>query len=116
MTLNTSYSNDALLGILGERLTQRRISMSLTQADLAQQAGISKRTIENVENGGSTHLANFVRILRVLGLLDAMMNAIPEPSISPMQMLRFREKTRKRVSKKMVVREQKKPWTWGDEK
>jgi len=70
MTNNGSSFENAPLATLGHRLEQRRLARDLTQATLAREAGVSKSTIERLENGASVQLANLVRVLRALELLD----------------------------------------------
>ncbi len=42
-------NDDAVLAELGRALAERRIGIGLTQAALAEQAGIGKRTVERIE-------------------------------------------------------------------
>lgn len=112
----TLLSDTAVLSMLGDRITRRRLELGLTQAEVALQAAIAKRTLEHVEAGGSTHLVNFIRVLRVLGLLDALLAAIPDPGISPMHMVRLRGKEPKRASRRTQKATEPRPWKWGDEK
>mgnify|MGYP000461714881 CR=1 FL=1 len=44
----------------------------LTQADLAHEAGVSKRTVERIEAGASAQMASLIRIFRVLDLMPAL--------------------------------------------
>lgn len=58
-----------MAGRLGNRLREVRAERGLTQAELAELAGVSRKTINTVENGifiPSTLLA--LRLARVLGL------------------------------------------------
>jgi transcriptional regulator with XRE-family HTH domain len=98
MNISQNLNDDAILKELGQRLIQRRIELSLTQQDLAEQAGIGKRTLERLEAGSSIQTSNFVRILRKLALLDSLGALIPETGPRPMDLLKLQGKTRKRVS------------------
>ena len=49
MKIEPQLTDEAVLQELGGRLTQSRIGHNLTQAALAEQAGVSKRTIERLE-------------------------------------------------------------------
>jgi transcriptional regulator with XRE-family HTH domain len=63
-------SDEALLQELGQRIARLRLERNLTQAQLAEQAGISKRTLEHLEAGAAaTKLSLFLRVLRQLDLL-----------------------------------------------
>ena len=86
MKKNQNLNDDAILKELGQRLTQRRIELTLSQQDLAEQAGIGKRALERLEAGSSIQISNFVRILRKLELLDALGALIPETGPRPMDL------------------------------
>src|SRR5256885_5069911 len=64
MKLTTEMTDAAVLEELGARLHRRRIDADLTQAQLAEEAGVSKRTVERIEAGHSTDLAMLIRVLR----------------------------------------------------
>jgi transcriptional regulator with XRE-family HTH domain len=55
---------------LGEEVARRRKAQRLRQADLAAKAGVSRGTIESLENGrlGELGIRKVVKILSVLGL------------------------------------------------
>ena len=107
-------SDESVLSELGHRLARHRINQEFTQADLAKEAGISKRTLERVEAGASTQVSSLIRILRTLGLLEGLEQTVPELGPSPMDLLKLKGKERRRVSKKNRVAENPpKPWTWG---
>ena len=115
MTAPQELTDAALLRELGERLAATRISLGLTQAVLAEQAGISKRTIERLESGeAATHLSGFLRVCRVLGLLDRLDLFVPAPTPSPMQQLKLQGKTRQRVRTKQRADDVPAKWTWSE--
>ena len=63
-------SDEALLQELDQRIARLSLERNLTQAQLAEQAGISKRTLEHLEAGAAaTKLSLFLRVLRQLDLL-----------------------------------------------
>ena len=98
MRLTNLTSDDAILAEVGQRVAQRRVNSQLTQAQLAKQAGVSKRTVERFENGESTQMSSVVRIFRVLDLLPHLDRIIPEPGIHPMDLVKMKGKIRKRAS------------------
>lgn len=114
MKINRELAPESILQELEDRMIQQRISMGLTQADLARQAGVSKRTVERIENGSDTQLSTLIRLLRVLNLVDRLDILIPENSTSPMELL---EKTKKQKKKQRMKRSIKTEpsWKWGDE-
>ncbi len=98
--MNSPSAPDSVaLNRLGNRLAALRLALNLTQADVAEQAGVSKRTIERLEAGATaTQLSTFLRVCRVLGLQDRLEQLLPEPAVSPVSQLRQQRQTRKRAS------------------
>jgi transcriptional regulator with XRE-family HTH domain len=115
MAISPDMSDDAVLETLGHRLKQRRLDLRLTQAELAEQAGIGKRTVERLENGASVQLASLVRIFRVLGLMPALDELLPQGGPRPMDLLRLQGKQRQRASSSSAHDGGDKNWEWGDE-
>jgi transcriptional regulator with XRE-family HTH domain len=114
MKINSQSSDDAVLFEIGRRLAQIRLGHNMTQADVAVRAGVSKRTIERLESGAvATQLSSFIRVCRVLELIERLDVLVPEPVPSPIAQLKLRDKTRKRASSSSV-KEQPGKWKWGD--
>ena len=116
MDFNNFTNDAAILAEIGLRVARRRIEQGLTQSDLAEQAGIGKRTLERLEAGESVQLTNFLQVMRVLQLLDGLESLLPESGPRPMELLKHQGKQRRRAS----ARQRKpdptdKPWKWGDE-
>ena len=108
--------DEGILGELGTRLADARLRLNLTQAALAEQAGVSKRTVERLESGAvATQLSGFLRVCRVLGLLEHLENLIPEAVPGPMEQWKRRGRKRKRASGGKSAPVTPKPWKWGDE-
>jgi len=115
MGIDNLHTDETILAELGERISQVRIDRQLTQAAMAEQAGVSKRTVERIEAGTSTQMSSVLRVLRVLGLLEGLNQLIPEPGPRPMDLLKLQGKQRQRASSPSIVSEPKAPWTWGDD-
>jgi len=52
---------------LGERLKYLRVHRNLDQVTLAARAGISVRTLRNLESGSGSSLRTLIQVLRTLG-------------------------------------------------
>jgi transcriptional regulator with XRE-family HTH domain len=115
MEISKLLSDEAILAELGERIARSRIDLQLTQAELAEQAGISKRTLERIESGASAQMSSMVRILRVLELLPRLEQMFPETGPTPMELLRHKGKTRQRASTRGRDQQSDESWTWDDE-
>jgi len=115
MRISPEMNDASLLSELGERLAHARLERNLTQAELAEQAGVAKRTVERLESGEvAAQLSGFLRVCRVLGLLDRFDALIPEAKPSPMMMLQMKGKMRRRASsRKSQEAKHNRPWTWG---
>jgi DNA-binding XRE family transcriptional regulator len=114
MKIEGLLTDEAILAELAGRLVQRRLELQLTQEMLAEQAGVSKRTVERVEAGATTQMSTMIRILRVLDLLDRLESLVPEAGLRPMDLLKLKGKERKRASGKRKKTDEM-PWKWGDE-
>ena len=51
MKISELLTDNVILAEIGERIARRRLDLQLTQADVAEQAGVSKRTLERIEFG-----------------------------------------------------------------
>lgn len=115
MKITQQMTDAAVLQALGERLAGARIERNLTQAALAQEAGVSKRTVERLESGEvAAQLSGFLRVCRVLGLLERLDLFLPEPVPGPMAQLRQQNRKRQRASGRRRPGTEGKPWTWGE--
>lgn len=115
MNFINDLSDDAVLKEIGNRIAQYRLNQDKTQAALAQEAGVSNRTMARVEHGDSVQAASIIRILRALQLLENLDTLIPETAVSPVQQLKMQAKRRQRASSKSAKSKRQNPWSWGDE-
>ena len=115
MKLTNDNSDSAVLKEIGNRIAQYRLNQDKTQAALAQEAGVSNRTITRVENGNSIQASSLIRILRALKLIENLDGLIPEPVASPVQQLKMQGKQRKRASSKLERPYKEGTWSWGDD-
>jgi len=119
MKLDMSMSDQTVLSEVGARVQALRLERNLTQGELAREAGLSKITVERLEAGQSTELRTLIRALRVLGLLELLNLAIPQPLPSPIDALRLRGKVRRRASGSRATSASAAPaegrWNWSDQ-
>jgi len=111
-------ADEAILGEIGGRIARRRLELQLTQADLAEQAGVAKRTVERIEAGASAQMSSLIRIFRVLEVLPGLELLLPESQPGPMELLKHKGKPRQRASGKRTAGgvEEPRPWSWDDGK
>ncbi|MBC8378584.1 MAG: helix-turn-helix domain-containing protein [Planctomycetes bacterium] len=115
MKIEAQTSPEAVIAELGARIAHRRIELGMSQAEMATQGGVGKRTIERIEAGKDTQLSTLIRLLRILELTDRLDLLIPEAKVSPIERLkRQQQPPRQRAASKQKAKP-KKPWKWGDE-
>lgn len=98
---------------LGERIKLYRISKGLTQQDVENKSGVSKRSISRLEQGESVQMDNFIKVLMALGLGENIDVLIPDMTKRPSYYLEGSIKQPQRASR---VKESKVKFKWGDEK
>lgn len=85
---------------ISEHVTTWRKLRGLTQAQLADRAGVSRGVVVRLETGDAKiSTENLLRILRALGLLDALPRAL-DPYESDLGRLRADEQLPRRVRPK----------------
>jgi transcriptional regulator with XRE-family HTH domain len=115
MKIAKRATDDVVLKELGERLARIRLDRNLTQAQLATQAGVSKRTVERLEAGTvGTQLSGFIRVCRALDVMERFDLLVPEPVPSPVEQLKMAGRKRQRASTAKPAKPSDKKWRWGD--
>lgn len=114
MAMEMGMNDAALLIMVGARIAALRLARNMTQEQMAEDAGLALRTVQRLELGAvATQLSGFLRVCRVLGLLERMHAFLPPPVASPMQQLRQAGRVRRRAT---GHRPGSKPgtWTWAE--
>lgn len=96
---------------LGQKIKIYRIMSEMSQQDLEDRTGVSKRSISRMEQGESVQVDNLFKVIIALGLGDNIDLLVPDQTKRPSYYLEQVEYKPKRVRKK---REQKE-FKWGDE-
>ena len=113
MKINSAENEKAILIELGQRIKQHRISLDITQAELAEKCGISPSTETRIENGDDSKISNYIKILFGLNLLDNLDILIPEVQPDFKSLYEHKE-IRKRVKKKSKYVDSH--WKWEEDK
>lgn len=90
-------SASAIAEELGERLKQARLNSDFTQSEVADIAGVSRKTVLNAEKG-KAQLDTFIAIMLALDLTQQLDLFLPIQDISPLQLAKMRGKKRQRAS------------------
>ena len=115
MRIENHISEVHVLKELGDRISDYRIHMPMTQTELSQKTGLSVHTIVNIESGKSVQFINLIKILEALGLLHNLDVLVPAVEQRPSEMFTKGKKRERATSPK--YRPQKNPdFKWGDEK
>lgn len=91
-------SDKAILKELGARVNRQRLNQNITQAALAGRAGVARIVVHRLESGLGCNLESLIRILRPLGLLEQFNVFLPEPGLSPIQLVKLKGQERQRAS------------------
>lgn len=120
MKISPELSDSAITAELGSRLARARLDLNLTQAHVADAAGVGRATIERIEAGEIARTSSLIRVLRVLGLIGGLDRLVPEPGPTPIELLELRGRQRRRAapSKSRLPEDAPavEPWVWGDER
>jgi DNA-binding XRE family transcriptional regulator len=90
-------SPSAIAEALGERLKQARLNADMTQVEVAEQAGISRKAVLTAEKG-KVQLKTLIAIMQALQLTDQLNNFLPTQDISPIQLAKLQGRKRQRAS------------------
>lgn len=113
MKINSNDNVNIILAELGQRIKQNRISLNITQVELAEKCGISPSTETRIENGEDSKISNYIKILSGLNMLSNLDILIPE--VQPDFKALYEQKT----SRKRAKPSDKKTtsnWTWDEDK
>jgi transcriptional regulator with XRE-family HTH domain len=95
--IRATSTTGEILQEIGRRVRAYRLQQNKTHAELAKEAGIGRATLVRAESGQNPSLETLVKILRVLGRLDALNDFLASPLVSPIQLAAFQGRTRRRA-------------------
>ena len=91
---------EEMLQGVGSSIRALRVNSPLSQEETAAKAGISLRTLGNLENEGRSTVETLLRVLRALGVPEPLGALVPETRVSPMALLRSAGAVPQRVRKR----------------
>ncbi|MFT5425452.1 MAG: transcriptional regulator with XRE-family HTH domain [Gammaproteobacteria bacterium] len=115
MNIEKQLTDEAILAEIGQRISGRRVDLNMTQAEVAKKAGVSKRSLERIEDGASSQMLSIIKIFRVLDLMDNLDRMVPEVRTKPMNLLKQKRKIRIRASKKKPIDSTATVWKWKED-
>ena len=94
-----SLSDIEVIGEIGKRIRLKRMSENLTQQMIADQTGLNRSTIRDIENGKSVNFLSIVPVFRRLNLFEGIDNSIPDYDDSPVMAIKQKDRKRVKLSK-----------------
>src|ERR1700723_369310 len=79
---------EELQQVLGQRVRTFRINRNSSQEELAEKAGVSLKTLQNLELGHGSSTETLLRTLKALNSLGTLDLLAAAPSVSPLALLR----------------------------
>lgn len=110
--MNVKKNYQEYIKELGQKIKTYRIMKEMSQQDLADKTGVSKRSISRLEQGESVQVDNLFKILLALDLGDNIELLVPDQTKRPSYYLEKPDHKPKRVRKKT---EKNNDFKWGDE-
>ncbi len=103
---------------IGKRLESVRLNQNISQQDLAEKAGVSRRTISRMENGQGVSFNTLIRVMRALNFTNQLEDLVPSLDIRPIERVQ-QKPVRKHASsprkKNPATSSKKTAWKWGDQ-
>ena len=109
----SAATSDQIEAALCKRLESIRLSRNITQAQLAEEAGVSPRTIGRLEKGQGVSVDTFIRIMIALGIQQSLEALLPDPTVRPIERVGIGAGERKRARPTQSSNERP-TWSWGD--
>ena len=105
-----SDTNDEVVVEVGRRIAALRLSFNWSQQELASRAGVSKRSVERLEQGsGNPNLNVFIAICAALHRTPTLEELLPAVTLTPQQIF-AKEKLRVRAGRRKTGTQNAK---WG---
>jgi transcriptional regulator with XRE-family HTH domain len=98
----SQVSNPEIIALLGKRFKDYRLALRMTQQEVADKAGLSLVTVRQFESGKSLNITmnSFLALLRTIGQLHDIYQALPEIPLPSLLVETFRKKQPKRIRHK----------------
>jgi len=113
MRITGFETNDEMLKEVGARIKRCRLAAPLTQGALARKAGVSPRTIVNIEAGKGATLDSIISVLRVLSLAGNVEALVPDQGVRPSDLAKLK-KERRRAPRNSEKSSNYQESSWGD--
>jgi DNA-binding XRE family transcriptional regulator len=93
-------SADEIALVLAQRLKNLRVQKEIAQADMAQRMGVSRSTLNTLENTGKGSVTSWIKLVQCLGQ-EAQLQPLFKPLITSIaDMQKQQQPARRRVTRK----------------
>ncbi len=100
-------SADEISSVLAQRLKSLRVQREIAQADMALRMGVSRSTLNTLENTGKGSLTSWIKLVQCLGQ-EAQLQPLFKPVIASIaDMQQQQQPARQRVTRKRLRTEPK---------
>lgn len=106
----TAMSDTAIVEKIGIFIKNERLSSNKTQSQLAEQAGINRSTISQIENGEAISMLSLIQIMRALNILQLLDIFSVSTEISPIELARKDQQKRQRARNNDTTNTTKSDW------
>jgi len=94
-------SDVAILKEIGKFIKHHRLEQNKSQSRLANDAGINRSTLSELEKGNRSNTLTVIQLLRALNLLNVLNSFQVKKQISPLKLAELEQEKRLRASKSM---------------
>lgn len=110
-----NYRNESKIKDAREQIARRveslRIMQNKQQSDIVESGAMSSATYARfIKPDGDVSLNRFLRTMNELGVLGAIIAAIPEEQISPMQVLQNKGQIKRRITRSSLGSQEDVEW------
>ncbi len=103
-----AMSDIAIVEVLSTFIKHHRLEQNKSQSQLAEEAGINRSTLIEIEKGKPSNIVTIIQLLRALNLLYVLEQFQVQQQISPIQLAKMEQAKRKRASKNKNTKEKPK--------
>jgi len=70
---------DEYMALIGQKLEKLRQNIDMTQSDITNEVGISRKTVSSIENGNNFSVENLVKLLITYNRIEPFLNILTLP-------------------------------------
>jgi transcriptional regulator with XRE-family HTH domain len=95
-----AMSDKTIVAQIGTFIKEQRLQHNKTQAQIAEEAGVNRSTLSQIENGEAISMLSLIQIMRILGILHLFETFKVVHEVSPLELAKMDQQKRQRASTK----------------